>query len=139
MSKFEKKFFSLLKEREDVDALNAGPEDDASSFDNSLDNPDAAGDFEEVNEPNVDYQADLETLKGWVTTIEGFKTYLNGENGSVMGRLKAEAKVDLAEIDVDRYKSIQGSKKTVRKAGLIAAAGQTAAGGILAGDVVGWC
>ena len=50
MSKFEKKFFSLLKEREDVDALNAGPEDDASSFDNSLDNPDAAGDFEEVND-----------------------------------------------------------------------------------------
>tara|TARA_S200002703_G_scaffold29007_1_gene24843 strand:+ start:2236 stop:2631 length:396 start_codon:yes stop_codon:yes gene_type:complete len=93
MSKFEKQFFSLLTEVEDVDALNAGPEDDAAAFDNSLDNPDAAGDFEEVNEPNVDYQADLETLKGWVTTIEGFKTYLNGEEGSVMGRLKAEAKV----------------------------------------------
>ena len=46
--------------------------------------------------------------------------------------IKAEAKVDLAEIDVDRYKSIQDSKRTVRKAGLVAAAGQTAAGGILA-------
>ena len=93
MSKFEKKFFSLLKEREDVDALNAGPEDDAASFDNSLDNPEASGDFEEVNEPNVDYQKDLETLKGWVNTIDQFKGYLNGESGSVMGKLKAEAKI----------------------------------------------
>ena len=100
MSKFEKKFFSLLKEREDVDALNAGPEDDASSFDNSLDNPENSGDFEEIEEPNVNYVEDLKTLKGWVTTIEQFKTYLNGEYGSVMGRLKAEAKVGTIFEDV---------------------------------------
>ena len=35
MSKFEKQFFSLLKEQEDVDALAATPEDDADSFDGS--------------------------------------------------------------------------------------------------------
>ena len=93
MSKFEKKFFSLLREREDVDALNAGPEDDAASFEDSLDDPDNSGDFEEVNEPNVNYQEDLKTLKDWVHTIDGFKGYLNGQSGSVMGRLKAEAKI----------------------------------------------
>ena len=37
MSKFEKKFFSLLSEQEDVDALNAAPEDDEASFQGSLD------------------------------------------------------------------------------------------------------
>jgi hypothetical protein len=93
MSKFEKKFFSLLSEQEDVDALNAAPEDDAESFQGSLDEPDTAGDFEEVQEPNVDYGADLETLKSWIGTIDQFKEYINGENGSILGKLKAEAKV----------------------------------------------
>jgi hypothetical protein len=100
MSKFEKQFFSLLKEQEDVDALAATPEDDADSFDGSLDEPDTSGDFEEVQEPNVDYQQDLETLKGWINTIESFKDYLNGEDGSVLGKLKAEAKVGTLFDDV---------------------------------------
>jgi len=93
MSKFEKKFFSLLSEQEDVDALNAAPEDDAESFQGSLDEPGNSGDFEEVQEPNVDYAADLETLKGWIGTIDQFKNYINGEQGSILGKLKAEAKV----------------------------------------------
>jgi hypothetical protein len=100
MSKFEKQFFSLLKEQEDVDALAATPEDDADSFDGSLDEPGTSGDFEEVQEPNVDYQQDLETLKGWINTIESFKDYLNGEDGSVLGKLKAEAKVGTLFDDV---------------------------------------
>ena len=100
MSKFEKQFFSLLKEQEDVDALAATPEDDADSFDGSLDEPDTSGDFEEVQEPNVDYQQDLDTLKGWINTIESFKDYLNGEDGSVLGKLKAEAKVGTLFDDV---------------------------------------
>ena len=100
MSKFEKQFFSLLKEQEDVDALAATPEDDADSFDGSLDEPDTSGDFEEVQEPNVDYQQDLETLKGWINTIESFKDYLHGEDGSVLGKLKAEAKVGTLFDDV---------------------------------------
>jgi len=100
MSKFEKQFFSLLKEQEDVDALAATPEDDADSFDGSLDEPGTSGDFEEVQEPNVDYQQDLETLKGWINTIESFKDYLNGEAGSILGKLKAEAKVGTLFDDV---------------------------------------
>ena len=100
MSKFEKQFFSLLREQEDVDALAAGPDDDAESFDGSLDEPGTSGDFEEVQEPNVDYQHDLETLKGWIGTIEEFKNYLNGEDGSVLGKLKAEAKVGTLFDDV---------------------------------------
>lgn len=98
MSKFEKKFFSLLKEAEDVapeevPAVDATPEDDKASFDASLDEPSNSGDFEEVQEPNVDYAADLETLKGWIGTIDEFKNYINGDQGSILGKLKAEAKV----------------------------------------------
>ena len=93
MSKFEKKFFSLLSEQEDVDALNAAPEDDAAAFQGSLDEPENGGDFEEVQEPNVDYAADLETLKTWIATIDEFKNYINGPDNSILGKLKAEAKV----------------------------------------------
>jgi len=93
MSKFEKKFFSLMNEADEVDALNATPEDDQQSFDKSLEDPSHANDFEEVEEPNVNYGADLETLKGWISTIDEFKNYINGEQGSVLGKLKAEAKV----------------------------------------------
>ena len=98
MSKFEKKFFSLLKEAEDpapeeTPAINATPEDDKEAFDASLDEPSNSGDFEEVQEPNVDYAADLQTLKGWISTIDEFKNYINGEQDSILGKLKAEAKV----------------------------------------------
>jgi hypothetical protein len=93
MSKFEKKFFSLLSEQEDVDALSAAPEDDAAAFQGSLDEPENSGDFEEVQEPNVDYAADLETLKTWIATIDEFKNYINGPDESILGKLKAEAKV----------------------------------------------
>ena len=98
MSKFEKKFFSLLNEAEDVapeetPAVDATPEDDKAAFDNSLDDTANSGDFEEVQEPNVDYAADLETLKGWISTIDEFKNYINGEQDSILGKLKAEAKV----------------------------------------------
>lgn len=93
MSKFEKKFFSLLSEQEDVDALNATPEDDEASFQGSLDEPENSGDFEEVQEPNVDYAADLETLNTWISTIDEFKNYINGPSESILGKLKAEAKV----------------------------------------------
>jgi len=98
MSKFEKKFFSLLNEAEDVapeetPAVDATPEDDKAAFDNSLDGTANSGDFEEVQEPNVDYVADLETLKSWIGTIDEFKNYINGPNESILGKLKAEAKV----------------------------------------------
>ena len=93
MSKFEKKFFSLLSEQEDVDALNATPEDDEASFQGSLDEPENGRDFEEVQEPNVDYAADLETLNTWISTIDEFKNYINGPEQSILGKLKAEAKV----------------------------------------------
>ena len=93
MSKFEKKFFSLLSEQEDVDALNAAPEDDEASFKVSLDEPENSGDFEEVQEPNVNYAADLETLNTWISTIDEFKNYINGSSESILGKLKAEAKV----------------------------------------------
>jgi len=93
MSKFEKKFFSLLNEQEDIDALNAGPEDDAEAFQGSLDEPENSRDFEEVEEPNVNYAEDLNTLKGWISAIDEFKNYINGAEGSILGKLKAEAKV----------------------------------------------
>ena len=93
MSKFEKQFFSLLKEDEEVDALDATPQDDAEAFDNSLEEPETGGDFEEVSEPNVNYQDDLKTLQSWISTVDQFKNYLNGDESSILGKLRAEAKI----------------------------------------------
>lgn len=106
MSKFEKQFFSLLKEEEEVDALDATPQDDAEAFDNSLEEPGTDGDFEEVKEPNVNYQEDLETLQSWISTVDQFKTYLNGDESSILGKLRAEAKIGTLFDDItDSVKS----------------------------------
>ena len=93
MSKFEKQFFSLLKEEEEVDALDATPEDDAEAFNNSLEEPETGGDFEEVSEPNINYQEDLKTLQSWINAVDQFKSYLNGDESSILGKLRAEAKI----------------------------------------------
>lgn len=101
MSNFEKKFFSLLNEEDDVDALAATPEDDANALADTLDEPDALDDVdsatqqdpEHVAEPHPDYDRDLDQLDQWINTIKEFKDYLNGGAGSILGRLKDEAKI----------------------------------------------
>ena len=101
MSNFEKKFFSLLKEEEDVDALAATPEDDANALADTLDDPDSLDDLddtttqdpEHIPEPHPNYDRDLDQLDQWINTIKEFKDYLNGGAGSILARLKDEAKI----------------------------------------------
>ena len=49
MGKFENRFLSVLREDE-VPAVDAGPADDAQSFAGSLDQPENAGDFEDIQD-----------------------------------------------------------------------------------------
>lgn len=93
MSKLEKVFLSLLKEEEDVDALNADSQDDNEAFTRSLDDPSNKKELEQVPDVGVDYQMELKTLKNWVSTIETFKNFLNGGENSVLGKLKEENKI----------------------------------------------
>ena len=75
MGKFENRFLSLLKE-EPVPAGDANPADDAQSFAGSLDQPENAGDFEDVqdNQPNTAHE--LKQLQEWVDNIDEVIQYL---------------------------------------------------------------
>ena len=35
----------------------------------------------------------MQTLQGWISKIDEFKNYVNGAQESILGKLKAEAKV----------------------------------------------
>ena len=87
MGKFENKFLSLLNEDEvpPVDAVNAGPADDDQSFAGSLDQPDNAGDFEDIKDNQPNTTAELENLQEWVGNIDEVIEYLNGGTDSVLG------------------------------------------------------
>jgi hypothetical protein len=91
MGKFENRFLSLLKE-DDVPAIDAEPSDDAQSFANTLDKPENAGDFEDVqdNQPNTAHE--LEQLQEWVGNIDEVIEYLNGGTDSVLGYLRTDNK-----------------------------------------------
>jgi len=91
MGKFKNKFLSLLKEDE-VPAIDAGPADDAQSFAGSLDKPENAGDFEDIqdNQPNTAHE--LEQLQEWVGNIDEVIEYLNGGTDSVLGYLRTDNK-----------------------------------------------
>ena len=65
MGKFENRFLSLLKE-DDVPAIDAEPGDDAQSFANTLDKPENAGDFEDVQDRQPNTAAELEQLQEWL-------------------------------------------------------------------------
>jgi hypothetical protein len=94
MGKFENKFLSVLNEDEapPVDAVNAAPSDDAQSFAGSLDQPENAGDFEDIpdNQPNT--ANELAQLQEWVGNIDEVVDYLNGGTESVLGYLRTDNK-----------------------------------------------
>ena len=76
MGKFENKFLSLLKE-DDIagtappppPAVAAAPEDDQQSFANALDEPENAGEFEDVIDQNPNEQLELSDLQEWIGNI----------------------------------------------------------------------
>ena len=94
MGKFENKFLSLLSEDEvpPVDAVNAGPADDDQSFAGSLDQPDNAGDFEDIQDNQPNTANELVQLQEWVDNIDEVVDYLNGGTDSVLGYLRTDNK-----------------------------------------------
>ena len=104
MGKFENRFLSLLKEEEpnipEVPAVDAGPEDDADSFANSLDQPETADDFEDVVDAHPNEGAELEDLQEWIGNIDEVLDYLNGGVDSVLGKLRADNKIGTIFADV---------------------------------------
>ena len=104
MGKFENRFLSLLKEEEpgvsDVPAVGAGPEDDQTSFANSLDQPENAGDFEDVVDQHPNEGAELEDLQEWIGNIDEVLEYLNGGIDSVLGKLRSDNKIGTIFADV---------------------------------------
>ena len=91
MGKFENRFLSVLREDE-VPAVDAGPVDDAQSFAGSLDQPENAGDFEDIqdNQPNTAHE--LKQLQEWIDNIDEVIQYLNGGTDSVLGYLRTDNK-----------------------------------------------
>ena len=94
MGKFENKFLSLLKEDEvpPVDAVDAGPADDDQSFAGSLDQPDNAGEFEDIQDNQPNTANELVQLQEWVDNIDEVVDYLNGGTDSVLGYLRTDNK-----------------------------------------------
>ena len=91
MGKFENRFLSVLREDE-VPAVDAGPADAAQSFAGSLDQPENAGDFEDIqdNQPNTAHE--LKQLQEWIDNIDEVIQYLNGGTDSVLGYLRTDNK-----------------------------------------------
>ena len=100
MGKFENRFLSLLKEDEDVPAIDAGPSDDADSFAGSLDEPSNAGDFEDVQDAQPHTGRELEMLKEWIDNLDEVINYLNGGTESVLGVLRTDNKTGTIFDDV---------------------------------------
>ena len=103
MGKFENKFLSLLKEDEfddPVSAIDAGPEDDAQSFANTLDDPSNVDDFEDVIDQHPNEIKELENLQEWIGNIDEVIEYLNGGIGSVLGQLRSDNKIGTIFSDV---------------------------------------
>ena len=94
MGKFENKFLSVLNEDEapPVDAVNAAPSDDAQSFAGSLDQPENAGDFEDIQDNQPNTANELAQLQEWVGNIDEVIDYLNGGTDSVLGYLRTDNK-----------------------------------------------
>ena len=101
MGKFENRFLSLLKEEEPaVPAVDATPEDDIDSFANSLDQPENAGDFEDVVDTRPNEQEELKDLQEWIGNIDEVLEYLNGGIDSVLGKLRSDNKIGTIFADV---------------------------------------
>jgi len=101
MGKFENRFLSLLKEEEPgIPAVDAGPQDDADSFANSLDEPENAGDFEDVVDSRPNEEAELQDLQEWIGNIDEVLEYLNGGIDSVLGKLRSDNKIGTIFADV---------------------------------------
>lgn len=93
MGKFENKFLSLLKEDDEVPAIDASPQDDADSFANSLDEPSNSSDFEDVKDTQPNTANELKQLKEWIDNIEEVIQYFNGDTNSVLGTLRTDNKI----------------------------------------------
>tara|TARA_Y100001963_G_C6652684_1_gene386510 strand:- start:117 stop:509 length:393 start_codon:yes stop_codon:yes gene_type:complete len=91
MGKFENRFLSVLKE-DDVPAIDANPSDDQASFSNSLDDPQTAGDFEDVQDNQPNTANELKQLQEWIDNIDEVVDYLNGGTDSVLGYLRTDNK-----------------------------------------------
>ena len=104
MGKFENRFLSLLKEEDpgspDVPAVDAAPGDDANSFANSLDQPENAGDFEDVVDTRPNEQQELKDLQEWIGNLDEVLEYLNGGIDSVLGKLRSDNKIGTIFADV---------------------------------------
>ena len=101
MGKFENRFLSLLTEEEpEVPAVDAAPEDDDTSFANSLDEPDNAGEFEDVVDQRPNEGLELEDLQEWIGNIDEVLEYLNGGIDSVLGKLRSDNKIGTIFADV---------------------------------------
>ena len=93
MGKFENKFLSLLKEDEEVPAVDATPGDDRESLANTLDDPATAGDLEDVQDTQPNTARELELLQDWTSNIDEILQYLNGGTDSVLGVLRTDNKI----------------------------------------------
>ena len=105
MGKFENRFLSLLKEDDipieaPVPAVDAGPEDDAKSFANALDEPSHAGEFEDIQDAQPNAMEELGTLQEWIGNVDEVLEYLNGGVDSVLGKLRSDNKIGTIFADV---------------------------------------
>jgi len=91
MGKFENRFLSVLKE-DNIPALEAEPSDDEASFSNSLDDPQNADDFEDVQDNQPNTANELKQLQEWIGNIDEVIEYLNGGTDSVLGYLRTDNK-----------------------------------------------
>ena len=92
MGKFENKFLSLLKE-DDIPAIDANPGDDQAALANTLDDPNTAGDLEDVQDNQPNTARELELLQDWVGNIDEIIEYMNGGTDSVLGILRTDNKI----------------------------------------------
>ena len=97
MGKFENKFLSVLQEDDlppgdGIDAVDAGPDDDAQSFAGSLDQPDNVEDFEDIKDNQPNTANELGQLQEWIDNIDEVVDYLNGGVDSVLGYLRTDNK-----------------------------------------------
>ena len=92
MGKFKNKFLSVLKEQ-DVPAIDANPGDDREALANTLDDPNTAGDLEDVQDNQPNTARELELLQDWIGNLDEIVQYLNGDVDSVLGILRTDNKI----------------------------------------------
>lgn len=105
MATFNKRFFTILEQDEDITPggetpdLGLEPESDPSMFDNEVpDNP--IGKLQDEQR-----QSAITTLEGWITKVEDFVNYLNGLDENSINSQINKADCDSIMADVQRSES----------------------------------